>query len=177
MKNYAVDSLVEALKNMSDTELRKLQQILDSPSAVRSLRTIVRGIQSLRESERKLRGSRTGVQPVERAAEKQLSLSLQGKSEKELREAFFAAFKDRHTYSSTRDVLATLNKAFGCKLSYNDFKKRGRRDAISRCWAKLKKRPVRERNRLLRQFFKITAHYKEEKDDYQELFRFLVNHE
>jgi hypothetical protein len=186
MADAVLDKLLNALSDFSDDELKSLARILEYPPGRRSLATVVRGLIGFREASRlstppaaAALPSKVGQRELREAFLAQVSPSLpeQEVTDDRLKRFFFRALDNRKALPSTRDVVDTMNRSFGCELEYERFRRKGRLAAMTKCWRHLLRLKKARRLSLLRSFFERVPSEDASSDAYRELFRILTSNE
>jgi len=183
LREQAIARLLEAIQTLSVDDLAALEAVLRSPSARESLWRMLRELLSLRKEALALplfddNASPGNERPVSKDASRAASeqaLQRLIRSEELSREAFYDIFLNRERFLSTRDVVKELNRSFRLNLSYEKFRKRGRRDVLQSAWTQIGERPERHRRTALRRFFSQILDASDDAEEYTLLFRILTN--
>ena len=84
---------------------------------------------------------------------------------------------DRNIFPSTMDVINFANSIFDCRINYEQFRRRGRRDLIKKVLKHLFELPISLRESMLKNFFSKLQSANNESSAYQELFKILTRNE
>jgi hypothetical protein len=184
MSEKVLRKLIDSLFLFTNEELRTLKAILRQKKALDALTGQIETILILRESDGPTRHSRvresTSRRPIKEVEDD--TAAVEGKdltnlSPGDLKDAFFKVLQNRELYPTTADVVEALNTHFGCDFQYRAFKKRGRKDLISKCWSFLDSLPDQDRGESLRKFFQEHQIKYSGSTGYQDLFRVLTDNE
>jgi hypothetical protein len=186
IKNHVDNKLIASIHGFSDGDLLQLAEILEHPAESTSLQRMIREILALRKTERKAGKEKSDIHVVkddaELVADSNPAIQLPRfeafiGSDENLKNMLFDILQDRGLFASTHDVIEAINSFFDCDLDYEGFRRRGRRDAIRRCWTQLLNLPKKERSELLRRFFEAIYGQEGDRRIYRELFKLLTNHD
>jgi len=186
IQEHVINKLIAAMYDFSDDTLRQLTEILEHPRECTLLQRRIREILALRRTERRTGKEKSNTHVVKENVElvadsnpgiQSARFEAFSGSDVNLKNMLFDILQDRERFGSTRDVIEAINSFFDCGLDYESFRRRGRRDAIRRCWTQLLNLSKKERSRLLRRFFEAIYSQEGDKRIYRELFRLLTHHE
>lgn len=167
---YVIHKLISSLSRLSDGELHDLADLLHRDDVGDAFERIVQNTIQLRRAERSRRSRAThGETHFVGASERKQPV----RASEHPRDKFFAFLNDRRLFPSTRDVVQVLNDAFELSFRYEDYRKRGRRDLIQKCWRQFEDMPLTERRKVLRLLSRRTPHHPFSSEGYHELFRIL----
>ena len=178
--NYVVHELLAALAGLSNRQLRQLAAVFAKRDAGKAFSKAIEEIVLLREAERRTRKARSKqLQEVQSGREGLAGTTIVSPNEvryypKEvIKTRFYEVLNNRDVLPSTKDVIEVLRESFPFKFEYSEFRRRGRRDLIGKCWGYLEEMPSAPQRKLLETFFRRTYKGSIEGEGYQELFKIL----
>ena len=171
MRNeYVINKLVSNLGRLSDQELQELSNLFYEGDVAKAFAEVVEKIIYLRRAERQRSKKFFSTEAnIPQRAERDRHIS----SGEPARDKFFVILNDRSLFPATRDVVEVLNNVFGLELQYENYRKRGRRDLIKKCWHHFEKMPIDKRRRVIQLLSNRSAHGTFRSEGYHELFRIL----
>jgi len=176
---YVIQKFIKWLNNLPEVELNELADLLSEREGSRSLVAIIRNTIDLRNyersSSRRLISRDRGLGKESRVINRSPSSNVG--SVEEVKRKFFEAFEDLSLFPTRKEIINVMNGVFDCGLEYTNYKKRGRKDLISKCWNQLSRLPKEEQHKKLRTFVDKISENKYGRNEYKELFRILANHE
>jgi hypothetical protein len=167
---YVIEKLISSLSHLSDRELHDLANLFYQRHVAEAFAQIVEKTVYLREAERHKR--MPGAPYEIRIVERREGRGPVRRSEP-ARERFFAILNDRDLFPSTRDVVEVLNDVFELGFRYEDYRKRGRKDLIEKCWRHFEGMPLTERRNVLSVLSRRSTDDPFRSEGYHELFRIL----
>ena len=168
--DHVIEKLVHGLSRLSERELRRLVELFYRHDVAEAFREVVERMIVLRQAEEERRKSSALGRSRNRHP---LKRGVDVSSEEPLKQEFLIVLHDRDIFPSTKDVVDVVNDVFGLGLRYEDFRRRGRRDLIQRCWHHFQGMPVDERRRILRTLSRRSKAPSASSEGYHELFRIL----
>lgn len=177
--------LVSALNNLSDDDLHQLTALLAQPKANKALVKLIESTLALRYAERKSKSEIRKPSYTVRRKDREIGSNdanlvhnrLSVRSMDELKNTFVTFLEDRNLFPSTRDVVDVVNKALHRGIAYEDFRKRGRKDLIRKCWTYLTTLPRKRQIEMLKTLFYSIPKEPEGIKPYRELFKILARYE
>ena len=167
---YVINNLVASLGRLSDQDLRDLSNLFYDGDVAKAFAEVVEKMIYLRQAER---------QRSKKFFSTEASVPRRAEGDRHTRPIeparvrFFAILSDRSLFPATRDVVEVLNNVFGLGLQYENYRKRGRRDLILKCWRHLEKMPLSDRRSVLQSLSSRSEHGSFRSEGYHELFRIL----
>jgi hypothetical protein len=176
---YVLQKFVKWLNTLPEVELNELADLLSEPKVSRSLIAIIKNTIGLRDFEhnstRRLIVKDKGVGEKSRVMNISPSPNI-GRFD-EVKRKFFEAFEDLSLFPTRKEIVKVMNGIFNCGLEYKNYKKRGRKDLIRKCWNQLSMLPKEEQHKKLKIFVDKISENNLGRNEYKELFRILSNHE
>jgi hypothetical protein len=181
-KTEIIAKLMSTLSDYSNVELKNLIDILRIARTRNAFIEMIENYLLLRgeqPSEKQIEVFEKKIEPNEvryPPASPIRNKGDKGEVEAKLKEMFVHYLSDRARYPATKDVIIELNESFNCNLKYKDYRKRGRKDAITKCWSHISGLPKKQRMSLLNNFFRDDfPNSNLSHDEYLQLFRILTH--
>lgn len=178
---FVLDKLAAALLTLTDSQLIRLKKLLLNGQVQKAVVNQIESILLTRSAEKSVGGSVLSSPSRVTNADSRDSAESSGRNhsfshdrESKLKDSFFSLLEDRQFFPSTKDVLQAISQHLKLRYSYEDFKKRGRRDLVSRTWTALQQLSERRRIDLLRDLFETYAAPSENSSAYRDLFEVLT---
>jgi len=168
--DYVIHKLISSLSRLSDRELHELADLFHRPDVGEVFGRIVEKTIYLRHVERNMRKRITHRETRSMVTNDQKQWIG---AKKHTKDKFFAFLNDRSLFPSTRDVINVLNYAFQANFTYEEYRKRGRRDLIQKCWSKFENMSLIYRRRVLKLLSRRTVDHPHSSEGYHELFKIL----
>ena len=172
--------------DLSDKELRKFATLLSQPMVTRALISLIESSLTIRKAERTSGSQKISTPPIRDSS---VITSKSSKNEvvqngissrmsvDEARRAFSTLLEDRDLFPSTRDIVDAINLHYDWQISYEKFKKRGRRDLIQICLSRLKTYSDIQQVKKTYLFIERLKTQHSGVDHYKNLFNILVGNE
>jgi hypothetical protein len=173
-----------ALGHFTDTELENLLFLLQIDGVAVALERLIQELVQLRLLERRVGsrlqrrtdiGSQFQLLPSRNQLVHASDFGLDFESS--LRNTLVGVFSDHKLFPTMHDVIEAMNRDLECPISFEEFRKRGRRDAVGKCWSLLSREPKGRQVQLLHRFLNDVGSREGGMSAYKDLFSILTRYE
>ena len=176
-------AVISALGKLSDDELKHFSALLRQPEANLAITKMLESTLILRKLDGSTEPSEehhhtkpgrqakiTSAAALVRSAEE-----YEHTSSEILKTAFFQELSNKRKFPTIRDLVRVLNKLFELDFDYESVHRGGRERLVKRAWVNIETFPRATQYRMLTVFFEQFASRSDRQDEYNRLFRILVN--
>jgi hypothetical protein len=182
-KPNVLGTLINALDDLPDEELKQLERLLLHPNIAETLRRLVAHTRQLRKGDSDLTFATQGTserptkskRPVPAvSADATSSRPVRSKSKRDVYSIIDVVLSDKIIFPTTKDAVEAVNTEFKLGLDPVSFTRRGRRDLVQRVCTMVKQMPDQGRQAALSSFAERISGSSSQGREYRELFKMLT---